>query len=151
MNSNKVILTIQFQSTRKTVHVPPTYTPVELRSLIYDQFSEVLPFIVTHHMRLLLNGTNILLKAKQSLQTLCKTQHKHLLVIDFVKDQADKRSHLESSILAEMDTAISNLMESEIEVSDIMKEPEFEEEERAEPDITNEISQIRFGFEDFTD
>ena len=80
--------------------MPSDLTTGDLEMVIYENFEQALPFMVTHQMKLLLIGKDILLKPREKLGDTFRDEDRRVVVVQFVKNQ-ELNSDCGSSLVCE--------------------------------------------------
>ena len=93
----------------------------ELEMVIFENFEEALPLMVTHRMRLLLGGRDALLRPREKLCDAMRGDEGRVIVVDFARE-AETASICGSSLVSESEA--SGASSGEASVSSIWEAQE---------------------------
>ena len=96
--------------------MPSDLTAGDLEMVIYENFEETLPFMITHQMKMLLSGKDILSKSREKLGDTFRDEDRRVVVVQFAKNQ-ELNSDCGSSLLCE--SSSSGTVSQEESVSSI--------------------------------
>ena len=83
------------------MRIPLETTPETLQRLIFENFDEALPFMLTHHMRLLSRGRDVMRRRRERIADICRDEERPRLVVQFVSLEQKRRRQLVSSLISE--------------------------------------------------
>ena len=105
-------ITLYMFKNKYQITLPSSTTTHELEQIIYENFQETLPFMVTHRMKILAGGRDILLR-KESIQEALRDSNKVLSVeFEVLQEKTLECSFMaEANIISQAELTLSSIRE----------------------------------------
>ena len=109
---NSIEITVNILKTKYTVTMPSDTTTHELEQIFYENFQETLPFIVTHRMKILIGGRDILLRKESIYETMRYSNRILAVEFEMLQEKTLECSFMaEANIFSQTELTISSIRE----------------------------------------